>query len=63
MNEAFVRRLAGIAGIGAAAAFIIEVPLYFVYSGPPPDVNVLARLLIGIIALVFLLVRVRDGVS
>ncbi|MGW7046335.1 hypothetical protein ACWGDT_27305 [Streptomyces avermitilis] len=58
MKETFARRLAGIAGIVAAAALILEVPLYFVYSGPPPDSNVLARLLIGIIALVVLLVFV-----
>lgn len=58
LTEAAVRRLTGAAGIAAAAALIIEVPLYFVYSGPPPDTNVLARLLIGIFALVFLIVFV-----
>lgn len=46
----------GVSGIAAAAAFILEVPLYFVYSGPPPDSNVQARLLIGIHALGFLIV-------
>lgn len=58
MNETAARRLTGLAGIATAIAFIVEVPLYFVYSGPPPDSNVLARLLIGIIALTFLLVFV-----
>ncbi|WP_328751446.1 hypothetical protein OHT57_38675 [Streptomyces sp. NBC_00285] len=58
MNETTARRLTGLAGIATAIAFIVEVPLYFVYSGPPPDSNVLARLLIGIIALTFLLVFV-----
>ncbi|MFI0779511.1 hypothetical protein [Streptomyces sp. NPDC021212] len=58
MNETFARRVTGIAGISAAAALIIEVPLYFIYSGPPPDSNVLARLLIGIVALAFLVVFV-----
>lgn len=58
MNETVARRLTGRAGIAAAAAFIIEVPLYFIYSGPPPDANVLARLLIGILALAFLIVFV-----
>ncbi|MFF2503323.1 hypothetical protein ACFVTY_08110 [Streptomyces sp. NPDC058067] len=51
MNEILARRLAGVTGIAAAAALILEVPLYFVYSGPPPDANVLSRLLIGIVAL------------
>ncbi|MFD8565801.1 hypothetical protein [Streptomyces sp. NPDC057694] len=56
MTETIARRLTGAAGIAAAAAFIIEVPLYFIYSGPPPDANVLSRLLIGIVALACLLV-------
>lgn len=51
MNEFVARRFTGAAGIAAAAGLILEVPLYFVYSGPPPDSNVLARLLIGILAL------------
>ncbi|MGW4434522.1 hypothetical protein ACWELO_01825 [Streptomyces sp. NPDC004596] len=58
MNETAARRLTGVAGIATAAALIVEVPLYFVYSGPPPDWNVLARLLIGILALAFLIVFV-----
>ena len=58
MNEILARRLAGVTGITAAAAFILEVPLYFVYSGPPPDANVLSRLLIGIVALAFLVMFV-----
>ncbi|GAA2475674.1 hypothetical protein [Streptomyces longisporus] len=58
MTEAFARRLTGVAGIAAAAALIVEVPLYFVYSGPPPDANVLARLLLGIVALACLVVFV-----
>ncbi|MEV7323089.1 hypothetical protein [Streptomyces sp. NPDC093970] len=58
MTETFARRFTGVAGIATAAAFIIEVPLYFVYSGPPPDANVLGRLLIGIVALACLIVFV-----
>jgi hypothetical protein len=55
MNETLARRFTGISCLVAAVAFILEVPLYFVYSGPPPDSNVLSRLLIGILALGFLL--------
>ncbi|MEV6796452.1 hypothetical protein AB0M87_31725 [Streptomyces sp. NPDC051320] len=58
MNETFARRLTGLAGLATAAALIIEVPLYFLYSGPPPDANVLARLLIGIVALAFMVMFV-----
>ncbi|MCF3960573.1 hypothetical protein [Streptomyces fuscigenes] len=58
MNETIARRFTGIAGISAAAALIVEVPLYFVYSGPPPASNVLARLLLGILGLAFLVLFV-----
>ncbi|MFF9765285.1 hypothetical protein ACF1GT_01445 [Streptomyces sp. NPDC014636] len=58
MNETIARRLTGLACIAAAVAFLVEVPLYFVYSGPPPDSNVLTRLLIGTLALAFLIVFV-----
>lgn len=58
MSESFVRRLTGLAGITAAASLIIGVPLYFVHSGPPPDSNVLTRLLIQIVALASLVVFV-----
>jgi hypothetical protein len=58
MNEITARRLTGLAGIATAAALIVEVPLYFLYDGPPPDANVLARLLIGIVGLAFLVVFV-----
>ncbi|OIJ65511.1 hypothetical protein [Streptomyces mangrovisoli] len=56
MHETMMRRLTGVSGIAAAAAFIVEVPLYFLYSGPPPDANVLSRLLIGILGLGCLIV-------
>ncbi|MEV7246197.1 hypothetical protein AB0N92_33780 [Streptomyces sp. NPDC093248] len=58
MNDIDARRLTGLAGIATAAALIVEVPLYFIYSGPPPDSNVLARLLVGILGLGFLIVFV-----
>ncbi|MDQ0687774.1 hypothetical protein QFZ56_006737 [Streptomyces achromogenes] len=58
MSEAVARRLTGLAAVVAAVALIVQVPLYFLYSGPPPDVNVLSRLLVGIVALAFLVVFV-----
>lgn len=33
MNETSARRPTGLAGIATAAAFIVEVPLYFIYLG------------------------------
>jgi hypothetical protein len=56
MNETTARRFAGLACLAAAVAFIVEVPLYFLYDGPPPDSNVLARLLFGIFGLTSLIV-------
>jgi hypothetical protein len=58
MNETLARRLTGLAAITAAVAFIVDVPLYFVYSGSPPDSNVLTRLLFGIVGLAFVVVFV-----
>ncbi|WP_330284545.1 hypothetical protein [Streptomyces sp. NBC_00588] len=58
MNETFAKRLTGATAIATAAALIVEVPLYFVYSGPPTDANVLTRLLLGILGLAFLVVFV-----
>jgi len=51
MNEILARRFTGWSGLAAAVALIVVVPLYFVYSGPPPDANVLSRLLVSILAL------------
>ncbi|MET8163856.1 hypothetical protein ABZT34_06260 [Streptomyces sp. NPDC005329] len=58
MSEVIARRLTGLAALVAAVALIVQVPLYFVYDGPPPDGNVLSRLLIGIVALASLVVFV-----
>ncbi|QXJ20219.1 hypothetical protein AGRA3207_000892 [Actinomadura graeca] len=58
MNENLARRFTGIAGTASAAALILEVPLYFVYSDEPPASNVLSRILIGLFALAALLLFV-----
>jgi hypothetical protein len=58
MNEKLARRFTGLTCLAAAVAFIVEVPLYFVYDGAPPDWNVLGRLMIGVLALGLLLLFV-----
>jgi hypothetical protein len=49
MSEEQVRRLTGWAGVLIAALTVVTVPLYFVYSGPPPAVNVHARNLLTLL--------------
>lgn len=46
------RRWAGVAGLTSTAFSFTTLPLYFVYSGPPPDSNVLTRILLGSFGLV-----------
>ena len=56
MNLNAVRRATGVAGLLAAILTLIEVPLYFVYSGPPPDSNVLTRSVFGLLGMTLLVV-------
>ncbi|MGA9101655.1 hypothetical protein, partial [Aeromicrobium sp.] len=50
------RSLTGTCGVLVAALSLIMVPLYFVYSGPPPANNVLTRNLITVLVFVLFLV-------
>ena len=52
MTDTTLRKWTGVAGVVTFALLIAVVPLYFIYSGPPPRVNVLARSLIGMLGLV-----------
>ena len=51
-----LRRLCGIFGIMASAMIVVQVPLYFMYSGAPPDWNILTRTLIGLVGCTLYLV-------
>jgi hypothetical protein len=55
MIETSLRTWTGMAGIASFALVLATVPLYFVYSGPPPAWNVLARSLVAMFSLVALL--------
>jgi hypothetical protein len=48
MPDATTRRYAGVFGIVASLFIIVQVPLYFLYSGAAPDWNILTRSLVGI---------------
>ena len=55
MADTLLRRWTGIAGLAAFALILVVAPLYFVYPGPPPRDNVLARSLVGMFQLVAIL--------
>ena len=49
MNDSQARRILAITGLLIGLGVLGSVPLYFVYSGPPPASNVLTRGLITLI--------------
>ncbi|MBL1080016.1 hypothetical protein JK358_37035 [Nocardia sp. 2] len=51
-----LRRTTGIAATAGAGLTLVELPLYFVYGGPPPDWNILTRSLIGLCGVTALVV-------
>ena len=55
MLDRSLRIWTGMAGIATFTLVVATVPLYFVYSGPPPAWNVLARSLVGMFSMVALL--------
>ncbi|MFE7798194.1 hypothetical protein [Nocardia sp. NPDC057440] len=62
MDADAIRRTTGIAGLVAAVLTLIELPLYFVYDGAPPDSNVLTRSMFGLTGLT-LLVAFMSGLG
>jgi hypothetical protein len=56
MNNIKVRRFTGVSGIIIFLLSMIVLPLYFVYSGPPPVSNILTRALINMFVLTALIV-------
>lgn len=50
------RKLTGTCGVLVGALSLVMVPLYFVYSGPPPAANVLARNLVTVVTFTLFLV-------
>ncbi|MRH93205.1 hypothetical protein GFY24_38295 [Nocardia sp. SYP-A9097] len=56
MDSSTLRRTTGTAALIGAALTLIEVPLYFMYDGPPPDWNVFTRSLFGLAGITSLIV-------
>jgi hypothetical protein len=59
MDDAQIRRVTAVSGIVLIVLMLATVPLYFVYSGPPPAANVFTRTLIGLISFIFLLLFIE----
>ena len=55
MNDAQVQRITGWSGVAIAILGIATVPLYFMYDGPPPALNVFTRNLVGLITYAFMI--------
>ncbi|MEU4600205.1 hypothetical protein [Nocardia sp. GTS18] len=51
-----IQRITGAAAVAGAGCTVGVLPLYFVYSGAPPDANVLTRCLLGLIGATLFLV-------
>ncbi|WP_194813538.1 hypothetical protein [Nocardia sp. XZ_19_385] len=56
MDSTMIRTVIGTAGLIATALTLVELPLYFLYSGPPPDWNVFTRSLFGLTGLTLFVV-------
>lgn len=50
-----LRGFTGATGVAFTVLQVIEVPLYFVHDGAPPDSNVLTRIMLSLVVLVLLL--------
>jgi hypothetical protein len=56
VNTPSVLRISGLAGVLVGVLGLVTVPLYFIYSGPPPAWNVLTRNLVTLLAVAGVLV-------
>ncbi|MFE7598684.1 hypothetical protein [Streptomyces sp. NPDC057494] len=50
-----LQRFTAVTGVAFTVLQVIEVPLYFVHDGAPPDSNVLTRIMLSLVVLVLLL--------
>jgi hypothetical protein len=58
MTNLQAQRVMGLSGLLMGLAVLLTIPLYFIYSGPPPAWNVLTRDLITLVSLASMLVFV-----
>ena len=56
MTEVSLRRYTGIFGLIAALISLVQLPLYFMYSGAPPQWDILTRVMVSIVGSTILIV-------
>jgi hypothetical protein len=56
MTELSLRRYTGIFGLVATLISLTDIPLYFMYTGAPPQWDILTRVLVGIVSSTILIV-------
>jgi hypothetical protein len=56
MTELSLRRHTGIFGLVATVISLTDIPLYFMYTGAPPQWDILTRVLVGIVSSTILIV-------
>jgi hypothetical protein len=56
MTELSLRRHTAIFGLVATVISLTDIPLYFMYTGAPPQWNILTRVLVGIVSSTILIV-------
>jgi len=56
MTELSLRRRTGIFGLVATLISLTDIPLYFMYTGAPPQWDILTRVLVGIVSSTILIV-------
>jgi hypothetical protein len=56
VTESSLRRHTAIFGLVATVISLTDVPLYFIYTGAPPQWDILTRVLVGIVSSTILIV-------
>ena len=56
MTELRLRRNTGIFGLVATLVSLTQLPLYFMYTGAPPQWDILTHVLVGIVSSTLLIV-------
>jgi len=62
MSDLQIRRVIGISGLLMGLLVVVTIPLYFIYSGPPPVWNVLTRSLLSLLFCAFMIIFI-SGLS